>query len=122
MIPDESAEQLLSEMWDSFAVFSHENFLLSGRGVIGLNLPTEATSLDDVEVMYVVYNEEADELEEGIANILRDYDPKKEMIIQFLQPTGGVRTMRVTAPDGDSEPETLWLRQAFGGALQKDSN
>ena len=117
MIPDESAEQLLSEMWEQLAIFSHENFLLSGRGTIGLNLPSEATSLDDVEVMYIVYDEEADDMESSVAKIIREYDPKKEMIIQFLQPTGQVRTMRVKAPNQESEPETLWLQQKESNQL-----
>jgi len=122
MIPDELFEQILSDMWDSFAIFSHENFLGSGRGVIALNLPSSAASLDELEVMYAVYNYEAGEPDADVAKILRNYDPKQEMIIQFLQPTGQVRTVRVKAPDEESQPEQLWLGQSFGGAFQKETD
>ncbi len=43
-------------MWDSYAIFSHENFLTSGRGVIAPNLPESAANLDELEVMYIVYD------------------------------------------------------------------
>lgn len=123
MIPDELLEQILSEMWDSFAIFSHENFLTSGRGAIGLNLPPSAASLDELEVMYVVYDYEAGKLDPDVARILRSYNPKQEMIIQFVQPTGQVRTMRVKAPDAESQPEQLWLGQSsFGGAFREESD
>ena len=121
MIPDELFEQILSEMWDNFAVFSHENFLTSGRGVIALNLPSSAASLDELEVMYVVYDYKAGEPEGDVAKMLRNYNPKQEMIIQFLQPTGQVRTVRAKAPDEESQPEQLWLEQsAFGGAFREE--
>lgn len=121
MIPDELFEQILSEMWDSFAVFSHENFLNSGRGVIFVNLPESATSLDELELMYVVYDYEADKPDADVAKMLRNYIPQQEMIIQFLQPTGQVRTVRAKAPDEESQPEQLWLGQSFGGAFREES-
>ena len=123
MIPDELFEQILSDMWDNFAIFSHENFLTSGRGVIALNLPSSANTLDELEVMYAVYDYKAGEPEADIAKMLRNYNPKQEMIIQFLQPTGQVRTVRAKAPNQESAPEQLWLEQsAFGGAFREEAN
>ena len=123
MIPDELFEQILSDMWDSFAIFSHESFLTSGRGTIALNLPSSADSLDELEVMYVVYDYEAGEPDADVAKMLRSYNPKQEMIIQFLQPTRQVRTVRAKAPNQESAPEQLWLEQsAFGGAFREEAN
>lgn len=119
MIPDDFFDQILSEGWDNFAVFAHANFLNAGRGVIVLDLPLSAESLDELQMLYVVYDFENDKPDEVVAKSIRNYEPSQEMIIQYVQPTGHVRTVRVKAPDEESQPENLWRRQSFGGASRQ---
>lgn len=98
----EEFNRLLLDCWESIAFVAFDGFLTMGRGVVAL--------LDDrlpLEKCYIVYKEE--ETDPRTAQLLAEYDPVSEVLIQYIQPGGSTVTLRVRPQAGQRHPWQAWL-------------
>jgi hypothetical protein len=125
--------QMVLDRWEWLALTAYEWYEQYGRLVIGIEEDPDA---DGPRLLAVTYDYEKGDPDETTAGLLATYDPAHEIIIQFRDVQGGIRTQRLrTAPDAQhpkrlyffemlrrvqEEPETLnladlphWLVQAL---------
>jgi hypothetical protein len=91
-------QQALEE-WEQLAFVAYDWYSRLGRHVIGVEKDPE--NPDGVRLLAVQYDYESGQPDERVAHMLADYDPAWELILQFVDDQGRVRTQRVrTAPNG----------------------
>ena len=99
-ISDEEFDRLLEYGWDQIALFSFKSYTKPGRGVVFFNRQGHEKDIleDGVDLGYAVYEPDKPDLE--TSRLIKAYDPKWEIIFQYQQPDGHIRTIRIrTGPE-----------------------
>ena len=98
------------EEWETIAFVAFEGFSRHGRGIVAIDVARGDGG--DTLLEYVVYPEVQEAgtgLDPAVRTILDQYDPDEEMIVQFVDSSGTVRTFRVRTSPGASPPRRVWF-------------
>ena len=114
-ITDEMLEDVLSR-WDIVAYFAYDGYARDGRGIVaveGIDVSCSPTGLP-VALKYVIYDYRAGKPDAEAARLIETYDPDWEILIQYLRPTGEVRTLRLRTASEARHPKRVWLLDTLG--------
>jgi len=116
MISDEVFHRGVALLWDKLGFFAYDRFHRYGRGAVGIDEVFEGEGPGNLQLslLYTVYDPENGKLESRAAGMNRDYDPKWEMVVQYVRADGSVRTMRLRTKEGARHPWRIWLFEALG--------
>ena len=100
---------LLEACWEQIALFAYTQCKAAGRGVVTLERQgLEADILhDQVDLGYAVY--EPGRPDADAARMIEEYDPEWEIVFQYLQTDGNVRTVRIRTAPGNRHPWRIYL-------------
>jgi len=99
--------EIALENWDFLAFTAYDWFEKMGRLAIGIEDDDENPGLP--RLLAVTYGSSAGKIDPQTDELLAKYDPETEIIIQFVDPAGGMRTQRLrTAPDA-RHPKRVWF-------------
>jgi hypothetical protein len=110
-IADEMFQEIIAYYWEQIGSFAFDEFRQKGRGVVGIERRESNGSFEEHEFLlsYAVYDLDSGKLEFEIAGMIRTYDPKWEIIIQYTRQEGDVRTIRLHTPEGGRHPWQVWF-------------
>jgi len=95
------------ENWEFLAFTAYDWFEKRGRVVIGID--RDENDANGAKLLGVTYDYQHGEPDPTTAALLAKYDPEMEIIIQFTDLRGGLRTQRLrTAPDA-RHPKRVWF-------------
>jgi hypothetical protein len=114
-ITDEMLEDVLSR-WDTVAYFAYDGYARDGRGLVAVEAIDVSCSANGLPVVlkYVIYDYRSGKPDQEVARLIEAYDPDWEIIIQYLRPTGEVRTMRLRTASGTRHPKRVWFFDTLG--------
>ena len=120
-IPDIDFHKILDNHWEDIACFAYEGYSTKGRGTVFLEKKGNAGSLleEQIQMGYAIYDYEAGRPDKDSARLIMEYDPKWEVVIQYMQDDGSVRTMRLITAAGARHPWRIWL---FDRMMQKNES
>lgn len=98
----EDFNRLIQECWESIAFVAFDGFQTMGKGVVAL--------LEDrlpLEKCYTVYKE--GETDPRTTQLLAEYDPTCEVLVQYIQPEGAAVTLRIRPQAGQRHPWQVWM-------------
>lgn len=100
---------LLDDCWEQIALFAYTQCKAAGRGVVTLERQgLEADILhDQVDLGYAVYEPGLSDAE--TSRMIEEYDPEWEIVFQYLQTDGNVRTVRIRTAPGNRHPWRMYL-------------
>lgn len=99
---------LLQHSWEQICYLAYDGYTSHGRGVLVIDLERE----DEAYVAeYVVYD--LTKITEQWTNLVKEYDPDTEFILQFLDEAQNIRTLRIKTPEGGQHPKRIWFFAAL---------
>ena len=110
-ITQEKVQEIIADYWEQIGFFAFDEFRQHGRGAVRIKAlkSNDQPERGDYLLSYVAYNPETGNFEPEIAEMIRSYDPKWEIIIQYLSREGDVRTNRLRTPEGERHPWRIWF-------------
>ena len=120
-ITDTELYKILDSHWEDIAYFAYEGYSAEGRGAVFLERKESARDPleEKIQMGYAVYDYEAGRPDKESARLIKEYDPKWEIVIQYMQNDGSVRTMRLKTAPGARHPWRIWL---FDRLMQKNES
>lgn len=109
-ITQEKLQEIIADYWEQVGFFAFDEFRQQGRGAVRIKaLKSNQPERNEYLLSYAAYNSDAEKFEPEIAEMIRSYDPKWEVIIQLLSREGDVRTSRLRTPKGERHPWQIWF-------------
>lgn len=108
-LAEDEFDNLLEGCWEQIALFAYTQCKAVGPGVVTLERQgLEADILhDQVDLGYAVY--EPGRPDADVARMIEEYDPEWEIVFQYLQTDGNVRTVRIRTAPGNRHPWRIYL-------------
>lgn len=115
---EENFDTLLEACWEQIALFAFAQYKEAGRGVVILERQGREEDIlhDQVDLGYAVYAPGRPDAD--TARMIEAYDPEWEIVFQYLQAEGSVRTLRIRTAPGNRHPWRIYL---FERLMQKES-
>ena len=112
VIPYKAYPKIITSDWGRLASWAYDQYLVKGRGAIYIqkNVSSRWGGMKE-NFRYVPYNRRGKDIEPRIGEIIDDYDPEKEIVVQFIHLDSGIRTIRVSAANRLSQPDRIWFRR-----------
>jgi len=105
VVPD--CVEIALENWEFLAFTAYDWFEKMGRLVIGIEEDDDNSGLP--RLLAVTYDSNGGKTDPKTDELLAKYDPETEIIIQYTDPSGGMRTQRLrTSPDA-RHPKRVWF-------------
>jgi len=95
------------ENWEPLAFTAYDWFEKMGRLVIGIEEDDDNPGLP--RLLAVTYGSNSGKSDPKTDELLAKYDPEMEIIIQFADPEGGIRTQRLHTAEGARHPKRVWF-------------
>jgi len=89
------------------AFTAYDWFEKRGRVAVGIDVDEDDPA--GAKLLGVSYDYQHGEPDPATAALLAEYDPETEIIIQFADPRGGVRTQRLRTAPGARHPKRVWF-------------
>ena len=120
-ITDAELNKILESHWEGIAFLAYEGYKAEGRGIVFLERKSSADgSLEEqVQMGYAVYDYEAGRPDKESARLITEYDPKWEIVMQYMRDDRSIRTMRLKTAPGARHPWRIWL---FDRLMQKNES
>ena len=120
-IPDIDFHKILDNHWEDIACFAYEGYSAEGRGIVFLERKgSEGDPLEEqMKMGYAVYDYKAARPDKESAHLIKEYDPKWEIVIQYMRDDRSIRTMRLKTAPGARHPWRIWL---FDRLMQKNES
>ena len=107
---------ILENSWEQLCYFAYGGFTSHGRGVIAVYHPSDDADSSSVE--YVVYDQNKLQSAPEWSEIVKNYDPDYEFVLQFADNSNNIRTVRIRTPESGQHPK----RVCFFAALEETMN
>jgi hypothetical protein len=100
---------LLDGFWEQIALFAYAQYKAAGRGVVTLERQGQEEDIlhDKVDLGYAVYA--SGKPDAATAGMIEAYDPAWEIVFQYLQTDGNVRTVQIRTAPGNRHPWRVYL-------------
>jgi hypothetical protein len=95
--------------WNALALLAYDWHVRFGRIVVAIEKSTNPHNIKGFELLAVQYDLQSDKIEETVAQLLAGYDPETEILIQFQDNLGHVRTQRLRTASGAQHPKKLYF-------------
>jgi hypothetical protein len=92
--------------WNTIAFFAYDSYSKKGRIVVGIE-KDDNNSLGS-SLMAIQYDQK-DKPDQSVAQLISTYDPEMEIIIQFVDERGQIRTQRLRTAEGCFHPKRLYF-------------
>lgn len=109
----------IRSQWPDFAAFAWRKYLAEGRGAIVVNLRSASKSADGLHVPTYYVSEASESLanrggwpNEEISEVVREYDPERDVVLIFLRLDGDVFHYNVS--DELTPPRAYYAKQEVG--------
>jgi hypothetical protein len=99
-------EEVLAS-WDELALFAYAWYEKKGRIVVAIEQDTE--SPQDTNLLAVTYDYEHGKPDPVTAGLIAAYDPVYEIVIQFRDDAGQIRTQRLKTAPGARHPKRVFF-------------
>ena len=106
--------------WEFLAFAAYDWFEQQGRIVIGIEPDPEG--LSGARLFWVRYDSENGKPDQRISALLATYDPETEVIVQFMQADGNVRTQRLRTAPGARYPKRVYLFEMLRRIEEESEN
>jgi len=93
--------------WEFMAFTAYDWYEKMGRVVIGID--ADGNDPNGAKFLGVTYDYQHGKPDPTTAALLAKYDPETEIIIQFADPRGGMRTRRLRTAPGARHPKRVWF-------------
>jgi len=93
--------------WEFLAFTAYDWFEKRGRLVIGID--RDEDNPNGAKLLGVIYDYEHGRPDAVTAALLAEYDPETEIIIQFADQSGRIRTQRLRTAPGARHPKRVWF-------------
>lgn len=105
----EDFDILLEACWEQVALFAFTKYRAAGQGVVALERQGLEDDIlhDQVNLGYAVY--EPGRPDADTTRMIEEYDPEWEIVFQYLQVEGSVRTARIRTAPGNRHPWRIYL-------------
>ena len=120
-LTDTELNQVLDNHWEDIACFAYKRYSAEGRGAVFLERKRSAGDPfeEQIQMGYAVYDYEARRPDKESARLIMEYDPKWEIVIQYMSDDESVRTIRFKTTPGARHPWRIWL---FDRLMQKNKS
>ena len=99
-------EEALSS-WDEIAFFAYASYEKKGRLVVAIEQDTQTPG--NTNLLAVTSDYENDKPDAAAAGLIAAYDPNHEIVVQFLDDAGNVRTQRIRTAPGGRHPKRVYF-------------
>lgn len=101
---------ILENSWEQLCYFAYDGFTFHGRGVVAV-YPSNDTDSSSVE--YVVYDQSKLQTAPEWSELVKNYDPEYEFVLQFADESNNIRTVRIRTPENGQHPKRIWFFAAL---------
>jgi hypothetical protein len=106
-ISDELVDQALRDHWDQIAFTAYDQFLKAGRGWVLLEQDRESD--EGIRIGYAVFNGNEPNFDPALVRMVREYDPDREFVLQYMREDRNIRQMRLQAGLSALFPRKAWI-------------
>lgn len=99
--------EIALENWEFLAFTAYDWFEKMGRLVVGIEEDDDNPGLP--RLLAVTYDSSTGKTDPKTDELLAKYEPETEIIIQFADPAGGMRTQRLHTAEGARHPKRVWF-------------
>ena len=116
VIPYKAYPEIITSDWGRLSSWAYDQYLVKGRGALYIqkNASSRWSGMEE-NYRYIPYDRKGREIEPRIGKIIDDYDPAKEIVVQFIHLDSGIRTIRVSAANRFSRPIRIWFDRLLPG-------
>jgi hypothetical protein len=104
---DETASKALDDYWDHISFIAYDHFLKIGRGWVFLEQNREADG--EIRIGYAVFNGNESNFDPALVRMVREYDPDREFVLQYMREDRSIRQMRLKAGPTALFPRRAWI-------------
>lgn len=98
--------EMVLDQWEWLAFTAYEWFEKMGRLVVGIE---EVPGAAGPQLLAVIYDYENGKPDDTTAKLLATYDPEYEIIMQFKDLSGQIRTQRLRTAPGRRHPKRVFF-------------
>ena len=102
-------QRILDNYWEDIACLAYEGYQTSGKGGVFLDSDGEDPTDEHISIGYAVYDHNAGKPDTNTARRITEYDPKWEVIFQYMRPDGSIHTLRLKTAPAARHPWRIWF-------------
>jgi len=99
-------QQVLGGQWECLAFTAYDYYVRFGRIILGIC--KDSTNDDAPVLMAILYTGSQAEQQPEISAMLAAYDPERELLVQFEDSSGSIRTQRLRTKQDTLTPKAVY--------------
>jgi len=103
------AIRTILSQWECLAFIAYDYYVRFGRIILGISLDDDDS--DHPTFMAILCSQANQEIDPSITSMLTSFDPEREILIQFEDDYGNLRTQRLRTNGNSCTPKTIYAQK-----------